>query len=71
MDDIIVEFVHEWKGFNNLTRWAWRWLLDAKVVDYCSFMPMCTMINPVRLAYRSFHKDSRLRQYSIVLIIFL
>ena len=30
MDDI-VEFVHEWKGFNNLTRWAWRWLLDAKV----------------------------------------
>ena len=30
LDDII-EFVGEWKGFNNLTRWAWRWLLNAKV----------------------------------------
>ncbi|WP_158996234.1 diiron oxygenase [Mucilaginibacter sp. L196] len=27
----IIEFVDGWKGFNNLTRWAWRWLLDAKV----------------------------------------
>jgi len=27
----IIEFVNEWKGFNNATRWAWRWLLDAKV----------------------------------------
>lgn len=27
----IVPFVNEWKGFNRLTRWAWRWLLDAKV----------------------------------------
>ena len=30
LDDII-EFVHEWKGFNRATRWAWRWLLNAKV----------------------------------------
>ena len=30
LDDII-EFVNEWKGFNTLTRWAWRWLLNAKV----------------------------------------
>jgi len=30
LDDII-EFVDSWKGFNNLTRWAWRWLLWAKV----------------------------------------
>ena len=27
----IIEFVDEWKGFNLLTRWAWRWILDAKV----------------------------------------
>ena len=27
----IIEFVDGWKGFNNATRWAWRWLLDAKV----------------------------------------
>ena len=27
----IIEFVNEWKGFNLATRWAWRWLLDAKV----------------------------------------
>ncbi|TWI98061.1 para-aminobenzoate N-oxygenase AurF [Mucilaginibacter frigoritolerans] len=27
----IIEFVDEWKGFNLLTRWAWRWVLDAKV----------------------------------------
>lgn len=30
LDDII-EFVDSWKGFNNLTRWAWRWLLWAEV----------------------------------------
>jgi len=30
MNDII-EFVDEWKGFNLLTRWAWRWILGAKV----------------------------------------
>jgi len=30
LDDII-EFVNEWKGFNTLTSWAWRWLLNAKV----------------------------------------
>jgi hypothetical protein len=27
----IIEFVDEWKGFNLLNRWAWRWVLDAKV----------------------------------------
>jgi hypothetical protein len=27
----IIEFVDEWKGFNLLTRWAWRWVLEAKV----------------------------------------
>lgn len=27
----IIEFVNEWKGFNLATRWAWRWLLGAKV----------------------------------------
>jgi len=27
----IIKFVDEWKGFNNATRWAWRWLLGAKV----------------------------------------
>jgi hypothetical protein len=27
----IVEFVDSWKGLNNATRWAWRWVLDAKV----------------------------------------
>jgi hypothetical protein len=27
----IIEFVDSWKGFNNLTRWAWKWLLCAKV----------------------------------------
>jgi hypothetical protein len=27
----IVEFVDSWKGFNNTTRWAWRWILGAKV----------------------------------------
>jgi len=27
----IIEFVDEWKGFNLLTRWAWRWVLNAKV----------------------------------------
>ena len=30
LDDII-EFVDSWKGFNPATRWAWRWVLDAKV----------------------------------------
>jgi hypothetical protein len=30
LDDII-EFVNEWKGLNVATRWAWRWLLGAKV----------------------------------------
>ena len=30
LDDII-EFVHEWGGFNRLTRFAWRWVLGAKV----------------------------------------
>jgi len=27
----IIEFVDSWKGFNNATRWAWRWVLGAKV----------------------------------------
>ncbi|WP_428331221.1 diiron oxygenase [Mucilaginibacter sp.] len=27
----IIKFVDEWKGFNLVTRWAWRWLLNAKV----------------------------------------
>ncbi|WP_259069797.1 diiron oxygenase [Mucilaginibacter sp. X4EP1] len=27
----IIEFVDEWNGFNLLTRWAWRWVLNAKV----------------------------------------
>ncbi len=30
LDDII-EFVYSWKGFNPATRWAWRWVLGAKV----------------------------------------
>jgi bacterioferritin (cytochrome b1) len=27
----IIKFVDDWKGFNNLTRWAWRWVLGAKI----------------------------------------
>jgi hypothetical protein len=27
----IIAFVGEWGGFNALTRWAWRWVLRAKV----------------------------------------
>ncbi len=27
----IIKFVDDWKGFNLATRWAWRWLLGAKV----------------------------------------
>lgn len=27
----ILEFVDSWGGLNKATRWAWRWLLDAKV----------------------------------------
>ncbi|RVT96531.1 hypothetical protein EOD41_20090 [Mucilaginibacter limnophilus] len=27
----VVEFVQSWNGFNRATRWAWRWLLGAKV----------------------------------------
>jgi hypothetical protein len=27
----IIEFVNSWGGFNTATRWAWRWLLGAKV----------------------------------------
>jgi hypothetical protein len=27
----IIEFVDSWKGFNLATRWAWRWVLGAKV----------------------------------------
>lgn len=27
----ILEFVDGWGGLNKATRWAWRWLLDAKV----------------------------------------
>jgi hypothetical protein len=27
----IIEFVDSWRGFNGATRWAWRWILDAKV----------------------------------------
>jgi hypothetical protein len=27
----IISFVDEWKGFNRATRWAWRWLLAARV----------------------------------------
>jgi hypothetical protein len=30
LDDII-EFLNEWGGFNRLTRFAWRWVLGAKV----------------------------------------
>lgn len=30
LDDII-EFVHEWGGFNRLTRFAWKWVLGAKI----------------------------------------
>lgn len=30
LDDII-EFVDSWGGFNRATRWAWRWILNAKV----------------------------------------
>ncbi|PJJ79190.1 diiron oxygenase [Mucilaginibacter auburnensis] len=30
LDDIIA-FVHEWRGFNRLTRFAWRWVLGAKI----------------------------------------
>ncbi len=26
-----MKFVNEWKGFNLLTRWAWRWLLGVEV----------------------------------------
>src|SRR6201995_4889530 len=29
--DDITGFVESWRGFNNATRWAWRWLLNAKV----------------------------------------
>jgi len=29
--DDIMEFVNEWGGFNRLTRFAWRWVLGAKV----------------------------------------
>ncbi|MDB5022973.1 MAG: diiron oxygenase [Mucilaginibacter sp.] len=27
----IIGFVDSWRGFNSATRWAWRWLLEAKV----------------------------------------
>jgi hypothetical protein len=27
----ITEFVDSWRGFNVATRWAWRWILNAKV----------------------------------------
>ena len=27
----IIEFVDSWRGFNGATRWAWRWLMGAKV----------------------------------------
>src|SRR6195952_723802 len=27
----ITAFLDTWKGFNNLTRWAWRWVLGAKI----------------------------------------
>jgi hypothetical protein len=27
----IIEFVDSWRGFNAATRWAWRWILNAKV----------------------------------------
>ncbi|HTI61418.1 diiron oxygenase [Mucilaginibacter sp.] len=27
----IIEFVDSWHGFNRATRWAWRWVLNAKV----------------------------------------
>jgi hypothetical protein len=30
LDDII-EFVKDWGGLNRATRWAWRWVLNAKV----------------------------------------
>jgi hypothetical protein len=29
--DDITEFVDSWRGFNTATRWAWRWVLGAKV----------------------------------------
>jgi hypothetical protein len=27
----IIDFVNEWRGFNQATRWAWRWFLGANV----------------------------------------
>jgi len=27
----IIEFVVSWRGFNTATRWAWRWILGAKI----------------------------------------
>jgi hypothetical protein len=27
----IIEFVESWRGFNSATRWAWRWILEAKI----------------------------------------
>jgi len=27
----MIEFVDSWRGFNSATRWAWRWLMNAKV----------------------------------------
>jgi hypothetical protein len=27
----VIGFVDEWKGFNLLTRWAWRWVLNANL----------------------------------------
>ena len=29
--DDITEFVDSWRGFNTATRWAWRWILGAKI----------------------------------------
>ena len=29
--DDITKFVDSWRGFNTATRWAWRWILAAKV----------------------------------------
>jgi hypothetical protein len=27
----VIEFVDEWKGFNTMTRWAWRWLGGVRI----------------------------------------
>ena len=48
LDDII-EFVDSWKGFNNATRWAWRWVLGCEGFRYNSLLVISTEI---RCSYR-------------------